>query len=281
MPPFIQPTAQNGPASGTTRTIDLSLAEYDLGSRGTMIWRSGVVVSGMVNSGGDGWLFRRGRQALVISSGLGYGWFCSYGLVPLIQRIANRGALAAIAGVTRLLVSMAVDDMSGVTNPNSDIGVDVLIGLPSGISDLRTANNTHLAGSSGWAVLFMPSGMWDFVVKQPDTNSGVFSESTPLPDSVQTALNSGEPSEIEFRVIDATASAEAKMQLWINGVKILTRYWVAGQSADALLPPLGTVAAGVTGTVLILQLRNTSTGPPAMYFYRPQLIQGPNDSGTL
>lgn len=279
MPNFKFPGNPQQIGRGSNREIDVTVDDSNLSTLDQMRWRSGVVFTGSTVNSSSVWGYHSGRRCIVVPSGLGNGWFSQFCLTPTIQKPANKGALALRQNVHRLLVNMACGDLSGVTNANSDIGVDCLIGVPSGMSDLRTNNNTHLPGSSGMGVLLMLSGKWAFWVKQPDTPAGQVTEALDLPDDIQTALNSGEWSEVEFRVYDATATVEAKLELWINARKILTRHWVGG--TDPLLPPMGNQGVGVTGSGLVLQLRNTSTGPPSMFFAWPTLISGPADAGTL
>lgn len=275
-----QPTA-TAIGRGTTRDVDVSI-EHNAVNPGTIRFRGGAQLTGVIINGSAVFGHAAGKRCIDVPSGIGNGLCFGYMFPLQILRPADAGAVNPRQGIVRMVSGMLKSGATGGA-PNSDIGLDVLIGNPGGIADLWTANNSHLSGASGFSVQLDAAAVWKWKIKNPDTVSGLWAEDLALPAAVQAQLNSLTTAGIvEFRMYDATFALEAKCELYIDGALILTRYWTNPAGVvTPVLPPMGPNGVGVTGNLLTFQMRNTSQGPPHMYFLDPCMIIGANDAGTL
>ncbi len=272
-------------AKGSSRFIDFVHDNYSVSAGGNTIGSNNVSTQGRSRLGTPGlsagtaniftpssaqvqlW---KGKQCIGIPSGLSYGMTCDFGLLVATVR-PQKGAQQLRQHVTRIVVQLSIDEGA---NPLANINNDV--GLFAKFSDGRFLINDWTGGSGlypsyfGCAVMLRPAG-WCWVVKQ--NNDVTLYDVTPL----AWPVNYADWCEVEFRIIDATDTQEASIQLWLNGVKVLTRYWTnpAGVSSYQL-PPFS-----VKGAQIFSVLRNTSTGPQMLYAGDWSTIVGPNDAGTL
>jgi hypothetical protein len=266
-------------ASGSTRWIDLSIdltgaappGGYGL-TNTIRNNRSGLLINGALTINGAAWNYRAGKLCYYVPSGLGYGVLWGWGFPVCNQQPSLAGNQRARIGVTRFLTSIQFD--GGAPTPNSDVGVLAVVASgASAYTDLTTVTAVAGSGKQGWGVLFF-GGVWNFVIKLSGSAVGAWAEVVPL----TWPVSMNQFCDVEMRMYDATFVQAAKMELWIAGVKTLTRYWFnpAGITSQTL-PPFG----DPFGLQLWFLQRNTSTGPIALHFADTELIVGPADAGTL
>jgi hypothetical protein len=273
-----QAVASSPPATGITRDCDLTLWS----SSGAMEIGAGVGMARAVRSMGDAsatginissvstifGVDKYNRLVADIPSGLGNGTMIQYGIPVTTLLPLNHAAYGLRRGITRMIATLSSDVAA---TPNNDVGMQFVIGGGT-LAQLYANNNVTGAGKSGFGI-WMVAGKWIWGGKLVNTAQFVLSE------TVDLGLDVLEPSAVEVRVYDAVDSLKpAKVEVWVNNVLFLTRYWVNPAGVvTPVLPPFG----AALGAAIYAQIRNTSLGPTHARFGDFSLIHGPNNEGTI
>lgn len=277
--PFSYASAASQPGKGTTRAIDLVLDMRAAGivpggniTNATFYRRSGLAGPGLTVSPSPVYCVYNGRAGYRVLSGLGAaaGWDLGLGVCTLQPTFG--GQLATQQQVTIYRTSLAAGSF---VSPNNDVGMVIKICSGTSTGDLIGAPTGSASGQSGFGVMMLGNA-WCYVMKLLGQAQNTVTEQVTL---VWPTNDPTIPVDCEFRIYDATLALPGSVELWIAGVKQLTRYWV--NPAGVVTPVLPPFASGVGGMQLRMAHRNTSTGPAYVEFYDVAVIQGPADAGTI
>lgn len=273
----IAAVASSPPSTGITRDVDLTLAtnsgtnEIGAAPSTTRELRGALTAGGQTGVGISSvstlLAAPNGRLVWNVTSGLGNGAMIQYG-VPITTILpTNKAAYSLRRGVVRVISTLFADSAQ---TPNNDVGMQIVIGGGT-LAQLLANNNVSGPGKSGYGI-WMIANKWVWGIKLVNTAQGVLSE------AIDLGLTVTQENLIEIRTYDAVDTLKpAKVELYINNVLILTRYWV--NPAGVVTPTLPPFSAA-NGVVIYGQIRNTSTGPANCYFGDFSVIHGPNNEGT-
>jgi len=280
----ISAVASSPPVTGITRDCDLVLVgssgSRDIGQPCSQVMNLRTGVQGGVNANtvvqsSATWQLRNGMTVPAVSSGLGNGAAIIYGInvqTDPVLAAANPSAYATRRGVSRVISTMSADTAE---TPNNDVGMQCVIG-GSTLAQLLPVTGGG-AGKVGFGI-WMLGGLWKWAMKVAADAANTVSDQVTL-QSGGVNLDVTAPNLIELRIYDsaggvASASHNARVEVWVNSILFLTRYWsnpvgIATQALPPMIDPF------------YPQIRNTSTGPAKAYFGDFCLIHGPANEGTL
>jgi len=205
------------------------------------------------------------------------------GIVPGFFATPRTTRPASGSGFVRQMVWRFIDTiLFPVGAPTDDCGSLIKIAFGTASALAQSFSQSALATGSGTAgmglLMVNAANTYCWVNKQTGTASGVYAEIvTPIPNNPGN-LSDGSWHVIEHRIYDATPTAEARYELWIDNVKCLTRYWVNPSGVvTTLLQPFDTA----TGNQLAHTIRNHSTNSGTIAVANAAVIFGAVDQSTL
>lgn len=219
-----------------------------------------------------------GRIVADVTSGLGNGAMICYGIPVCTDH--TLGAFSPSAYELRRGVTVISSTMFAPTSeaPNNDVGMMAVIGGGS-LAELLPVDASAGNGKSGFGIWMLSGGGWFWGMKSQTDAAGDLTEAIALPQGTVVT----KPRQAQMRVYDQgpglpNAHTNARVELWWQGLKFLTRYWT---NPTGVTTPVLPVLDAVQGAAIYPQIRNTSTGPAHAYFGDFSLIHGPVNEGTI
>lgn len=281
----ISSVAASPPVTGITRDCDLVLdtntGAKEIGTAYSIARNLRTSVNGSVNAIGIvqssvAVAIKNGLPMPAVSSGLGNGAAIQYGIPIYTDHTLaafHPASYSLRRGVTRIVSTLFADTAE---TPNNDVGMQAVIGGATLCELLPNTGAT--AGKTGFGI-WMLGGLWKWATKQPTDPANTLSDTVTLIGRTNGNVDCTVPTQVELRIFDAaggtpSATNNARVEVWIENIKRITRYWTNPTGvSDPVLPPMN--------FALYPQIRNTSTGPAHAYFADFCLIHGPNNAGTL
>lgn len=149
-------------------------------------------------------------------------WACGLCAGPLLNR--PTADMQETLSVWEYGVTMALDSLP-VGAITRDMGAVMIYGLTTGFPNVMRAGVAAGNQYAGFGVVYSGNGTGDlsWIVKQ----DGVFGGG-PLNEIVPLGDFGTDPVRVVMRVHSATLASEAKVDVFVNGRKVITRFWGPG-----------------------------------------------------
>ncbi len=274
------------PASlgGAGATVEVRHAQHALGTNifpGTGGWTDGGAVryAGQIATlpGVNGWANGSGgatpSRGYGVANGIGWkqarntaagnvpiDWYCGVMFSPLVEKppILLPASPFAVWEFGALMKLSAVP----AANITRDCGMVLMMAPQTAYANCLRAGVAAGNDYAGFGVVFDGLGNLLWIAKKSGASGGAaLSESVQLATGTSQRINA-----VKIRVYDATVGTEARVEVYLDGVLVLTRNWGAGTvlpvAANATFSPsMGTFrpmmrAAQETTTNVLLQWRD-------------------------